>query len=123
VLSNALEVSPDNATITVRSFREDCKAVSEILDQGPGMPAADRQRAFGRFWRGRGLTGSGGSGLGLAIVKQLVTDDGGTVSMHEAETGGLRVRIVLRAAPDSAPGNLIVLTPPAGPPASPTSGG
>jgi two-component system, OmpR family, sensor kinase len=103
VLSNALEVSPDNATITVRSFRKDGKAVSEVLDQGPGMPAADRQRAFGRFWRGRGLTGSGGSGLGLAIVKQLVTDDGGTVSMHEAETGGLRVRIVLRAAPDSAP--------------------
>jgi two-component system OmpR family sensor kinase len=105
VLSNALEVSPDDATITVRSFREDGKAICEIVDQGPGLPAADRQRAFDRFWRGRGLTGSGGSGLGLAIVKQLVTDDGGTVSLHEAEGGGLRVRIALRA------------------PASPTSGG
>ena len=83
MLSNALEVSPDNATITVRSFREDGKAVCEVIDQGPGMPAADRRRAFDRFWRGRGLTGSGGSGLGLAIVKQLVTDDGGTVSLHE----------------------------------------
>ncbi|OZM75445.1 HAMP domain-containing sensor histidine kinase [Pseudonocardia sp. MH-G8] len=105
ILSNALEVSPDDATITVRSFREDGKAICEVVDQGPGMPAADRQRAFDRFWRGRGLTGSGGSGLGLAIVKQLVTDDGGTVSLHEAETGGLRVRIALRAQ------------------ASPTSGG
>jgi two-component system OmpR family sensor kinase len=107
VLSNALEVSPDDATITVRSFREDGKAICEIVDHGPGMPAVDRQRAFDRFWRGRGLTGSGGSGLGLAIVKQLVTDDGGTVSLHESEseTGGLRVRIALRA------------------PASPTSGG
>jgi two-component system OmpR family sensor kinase len=105
VLSNALEVSPDDATITVRSVREDAKAICEIVDHGPGMPAADRQRAFDRFWRGRGLTGSGGSGLGLAIVKQLVTDDGGTVSLHESETGGLRVRIALRA------------------PASPTSGG
>jgi two-component system, OmpR family, sensor kinase len=110
ILSNALEVSPDDATITVRSFRDDGKAIIEVVDHGPGMPAADRQRAFDRFWRGRGLTGSGGSGLGLAIVKQLVTDDGGTVtlhdaSLHEAEAGGLRVRITLRT------------------PASPTSGG
>jgi two-component system, OmpR family, sensor kinase len=103
VLSNALEVSPDDATISVRTFRENGKAICDIVDQGPGMPAADRQRAFDRFWRGRGLTGSGGSGLGLAIVKQLVTDDGGTVSLHDAETGGLRVRIALRAAPDPAP--------------------
>jgi two-component system, OmpR family, sensor kinase len=103
VLSNALEVSPDDGTITVRSFREDGKAICEVVDQGPGMPAADRQRAFDRFWRGRGLTGSGGSGLGLAIVKQLVTDNGGTVSLHDAETGGLRVRIALRAAPESVP--------------------
>jgi two-component system OmpR family sensor kinase len=105
VLSNALEVSPDHTTITVRSFQEDGNAICEIVDHGPGMLAADRQRAFDRFWRGRGLTGSGGSGLGLAIVKQLVTDDGGAVSLHEAETGGLRVRIALRT------------------PASPTSGG
>ncbi|ONI83580.1 two-component sensor histidine kinase [Saccharothrix sp. ALI-22-I] len=98
VLSNALGVSPDNATITVVSRRKADKAVIDVIDQGPGLPAADRQRAFDRFWRGPGLTGRSGSGLGLSIVKQLVTDDGGTVSLHEPETGGLCVRIVLRAA-------------------------
>jgi signal transduction histidine kinase len=118
VLSNALEVSPDDATITVRSFREGSKAVSEVVDEGPGMSAEDRARAFDRFWRGPGLTGRSGSGLGLAIVKQLVTDDGGTVSLDQAEAGGLLVRIALRAGPR-------VSAVPAGPPpqASPTSGG
>jgi signal transduction histidine kinase len=98
VLSNALAVSPDDATITVRSRREARSAVIEVVDQGPGLTPADRRRAFDRFWRGPGLTGRSGSGLGLAIVKQLVADDGGSASLHENEHGGLCVRIVLRSA-------------------------
>ncbi|WP_330277649.1 HAMP domain-containing histidine kinase [Lentzea sp. NBC_00516] len=101
VLSNALEVSPDGATILVRTTRP---GLVEIIDAGPGLPEADRARAFDRFWRGQGLTGKGGSGLGLAIVKQLVTDDGGAVSLEASSSGGLCVRIRLA-------------------PASPTSGG
>lgn len=96
VLSNALEVSPDTGVITVRIRKSGDKAIIEVIDEGPGMSAADRQRAFDRFWRGKGLTGRSGSGLGLAIVKQLVSDDGGTVTLDEAETGGLCVRIALR---------------------------
>ena len=95
VLSNALEVSPDGATILVRTTRP---GLLEIIDSGPGLPAPDRARAFDRFWRGQGLTGKGGSGLGLAIVKQLVTDDGGTVSLEAASGGGLCVRIRLSPA-------------------------
>lgn len=98
VLSNALEVSPDGRTITVRvEPRGDVVAVS-IEDEGPGMSDADKSRAFDRFWRGKGLTGKSGSGLGLAVVKQLVTDDGGTVTLGDAPGGGLRVTITLRAS-------------------------
>jgi signal transduction histidine kinase len=89
VLSNALEVSPDGGLITVATDSSGDHAVLEIFDEGPGMPDAERQRAFDRFWRGQGRTGPSGSGLGLAIVKQLVTDDGGTVSLGAAVTGGL----------------------------------
>ncbi|WP_314617792.1 sensor histidine kinase [Streptomyces stackebrandtii] len=102
VLSNALEVSPDRGTITVRV--ETCgpeEAVLEVLDQGPGMSAAEQARAFDRFWRGQGLTGRTGSGLGLAIVKQLVTDDGGRVALRDAPGGGLCVRIGLRTAAEA----------------------
>ncbi|MFG2294388.1 ATP-binding protein [Streptomyces sp. NPDC048603] len=99
VLSNALEVSPDGGTITVRLEQGGAgEAVLEVLDQGPGMSAAEQSRAFDRFWRGQGLTGRSGSGLGLAIVKQLVTDDGGSVTLRDAPGGGLCVRIALRAA-------------------------
>ncbi|MFF8842018.1 sensor histidine kinase [Streptomyces sp. NPDC015127] len=96
VLSNALEVSPDGGTITVRADVHPDEVALEILDQGPGMSPAEQARAFDRFWRGQGLTGRSGSGLGLAIVKQLVTDDGGRVALRDAPGGGLCVRILLR---------------------------
>ncbi|WP_329412170.1 HAMP domain-containing histidine kinase [Streptomyces sp. NBC_00704] len=99
VLSNALEVSPDGGTITVRVESGAGEAVLSVADEGPGMPDADKARAFDRFWRGQGLTGRSGSGLGLAVVRQLVTDDGGTVVLADAPGGGLCVRITLRTAP------------------------
>ncbi|WP_369248049.1 sensor histidine kinase [Streptomyces sp. R41] len=110
VLSNALEVSPDGATITVRMTAGADSVVLSVLDEGPGMSDAEKARAFDRFWRGQGLTGRSGSGLGLAIVKQLVTDDGGTVALKDAPPvpasldrghplgGGLCVAISLRSA-------------------------
>ncbi|MFF6948711.1 sensor histidine kinase [Streptomyces iakyrus] len=98
VLSNALEVSPDGGTITVRvEPRGDVVGVS-VLDEGPGMSDAEKSRAFDRFWRGQGLTGKSGSGLGLAVVRQLATDDGGTVVLTDAPGGGLCVTITLRAS-------------------------
>ncbi|MFC8090319.1 sensor histidine kinase [Streptomyces sp. NPDC057301] len=98
VLSNALEVSPDGGTITVRVEPRGDEVVLSVDDEGPGMPDTDKSRAFDRFWRGRGLTGRAGSGLGLSVVKQLVTDDGGTVALGDAPGGGLSVRISLRAS-------------------------
>lgn len=98
VLSNALEVSPDGAAITVLVEPRGDEVVLSVLDEGPGMSDAEKSRAFDRFWRGQGLTGRSGSGLGLAVVKQLVTDDGGTVALKDAPGGGLRVALTLRAA-------------------------
>ncbi|MFF3380694.1 sensor histidine kinase [Streptomyces sp. NPDC002680] len=98
VLSNALEVSPDGGTITVRAEPRGEEMELTVADGGPGMSDAEKSRAFDRFWRGQGLTGRSGSGLGLAVVKQLVTDDGGTVTLADAPGGGLCVRITLRAA-------------------------
>jgi signal transduction histidine kinase len=98
VLSNALEVSPDGGTITVRvEAGGDVVGVS-VLDEGPGMSDAEKSRAFDRFWRGQGLTGKSGSGLGLAVVRQLATDDGGTVALTDSPGGGLCVTITLRAS-------------------------
>ncbi|WP_330289910.1 sensor histidine kinase [Streptomyces sp. NBC_00576] len=104
VLSNALEVSPDGGTITVRAQPRGDEMELTVSDGGPGMSDAEKSRAFDRFWRGQGLTGRSGSGLGLAVVKQLVTDDGGTVTLADAPGGGLCVVISLRAATQKSTG-------------------
>lgn len=98
VLSNALSVSPDGATITLDVRVGAAGVVLEVRDEGPGMTAAEKSRAFDRFWRGPGHTGRSGSGLGLAIVHQLVADAGGDVVLDDAPTGGLTVRISWRQA-------------------------
>jgi signal transduction histidine kinase len=92
LLSNALAVSPPGATVEVRGSGGEL----HVIDQGPGMSAEQRERAFDRFWRG-GKSGTG-SGLGLAIVKRLIEIDGGKVELRAAPGGGLDAVIRLHAA-------------------------
>ncbi|WP_327634838.1 HAMP domain-containing histidine kinase [Kribbella sp. NBC_00482] len=93
VLSNALAAAPAASKITLRARRTGELVIS---DQGPGMTAEQRSRAFDRFWRA-GPPGTG-TGLGLAIVKQLVEHDGGQVELRDASGRGLAVHVVLRPA-------------------------
>ena len=75
-----------------------------VTDDGPGIPAEDRERVFDRFTRidsGRGRD-SGGAGLGLAIVRELVRAHGGTVTLEDAEPG-LRAVVTLPAPTDDVP--------------------
>jgi two-component system OmpR family sensor kinase len=98
LLANALDFSPAGAAVTVELHATAGTVTIAVTDAGPGMSAAERERAFDRFWRGPGRRERPGSGLGLAIVKQLVTDDGGTVRLDDAPGGGLAVRVMLRSA-------------------------
>jgi signal transduction histidine kinase len=91
LLSNALAVSPKGGKVRVQGSPGEL----HVIDQGPGMSAAELKHAFDRFWRG-GETGSG-SGLGLAIVKHLVEIDGGTVDLRPAPSGGFDAVIRLPA--------------------------
>ncbi|MFE1560325.1 sensor histidine kinase [Streptomyces sp. NPDC058734] len=74
-------------------------AVLEVLDDGPGIPPADRERVFERFTRldDARSRDHGGAGLGLAIARDLTTHHGGTLTAEPAARGA-RLRAVLPAA-------------------------
>ena len=100
LLENAVAVSPEGGTITVSTTTNGRFAEVVVRDEGSGLSAADRARAFDRFWRSS-TNAAPGSGLGLAIVRRLAEAGGGSAMLREAEGGGTEavVRLPLVAAP------------------------
>ena len=72
--------------VTFDVTREGAEAVCRIVDQGIGIPEADREWLFEAFHRGRNVAERPGTGLGLTIVKRCVDLHGGTISV-ESEVG------------------------------------
>jgi signal transduction histidine kinase len=69
----------------------------EVIDTGRGIPPAEQERVFERFYRGDGRDADG-FGLGLSIVHRTVQALGGTIDLHSVPGSGTRVRVVLPAA-------------------------
>jgi signal transduction histidine kinase len=89
LLDNAVRHADSQVRVSVRS--EAGWAVLTVTDDGPGIPAADRERVFGRFTRldnARDRTGEEGAGLGLAIVRSTAEAHGGSASLGDAVSGG-----------------------------------
>lgn len=94
LVDNALRYTPRGGQIDV-SVAAGAEVTVTVTDSGPGIPAADRERVFDRFYRRLG-SGVDGSGLGLAIVREVVARHGGSVTLGEPEAGsGLRVEVRL----------------------------
>jgi two-component system, OmpR family, sensor kinase len=73
-------------------------AVLKVIDNGPGIPLAERSRVFDRFYRSPG-TSSPGSGLGMAIVKAIADTHGATLVLGSGPEGrGLAVSVRFPAA-------------------------
>jgi signal transduction histidine kinase len=86
--------------IDVRAGRLDGRPALQVIDDGPGVPEAERERLFDRFYRGRDGAGPPGSGLGLAIVRAVAERHGAEVSLHTAASGhGLEARVRFAPAP------------------------
>ena len=95
LLANAVEASPPGSTIRLSSGRRDGWIELHVVDEGPGLSADARARAFDRFWH----AGPGeGSGLGLAIARRLVEVDEGEIALHEGSAGGVDAVVRLRPA-------------------------
>jgi len=99
LVENALRYSPQGAVVDVNATTLDGQPTLRVIDSGPGIPEAERERVFARFYRGeealRHARDSGGSGLGLAIVRAIAERHDATVSLHTPRAGhGLEVRVV-----------------------------
>jgi signal transduction histidine kinase/CheY-like chemotaxis protein len=87
--TNALEAVAPGGTVELRVTRQPECAVVEVVDDGPGMTAEVRSRAFER----RFTTKPAGSGLGLALVKDSAERLGGRVELDSTPGRGTRVRV------------------------------
>jgi signal transduction histidine kinase len=95
LLENAALHAVSRIDVAVASGGGD--AVVSVADDGPGIPAADRERVFDRFVRldpDRSRSG-GGAGLGLAIVREIVAAHHGSVTADDRPGGGTRMTIQL----------------------------
>jgi signal transduction histidine kinase len=69
-----------------------------VVDHGPGIDEADRERVFERFVRLPGSQPTAGTGLGLSIVKMLVEGMDGTITLEETPGGGATFQVTLPTA-------------------------
>lgn len=98
LLSNAVKFSPELGLVSIKLYKERGDAVFEVLDEGPGIPAAEREKIFESFYRGTEvpLAAIKGSGLGLSIVKEYVNLHRGSVEALDGPGAHFRLRFPRR---------------------------
>lgn len=94
LVENAIRHTPAGVSIEVE-VTEDC--VVRVLDDGPGVPEADRESIFRRFWR-RDRAKAESRGLGLAIVARVAEAHDGSVTVESRSGGGSLFTLRLRPA-------------------------
>ncbi|HZV54132.1 MAG TPA: sensor histidine kinase [Rhodocyclaceae bacterium] len=85
LLDNAIKYTPAGGQVTVRMLAGEYAEI-EVEDNGIGVPEADRERVFERFYRVIG-TDADGSGLGLAICREIVEQHGGNITLLASRSG------------------------------------
>jgi two-component system sensor histidine kinase BaeS len=114
VISNALRYTPEGGLIRLSARVREGALCVDIDDEGPGIPASEREKVFEPFYRGssareggpEGLTAGRpqgrpqgeGSGLGLYIARSIVRGHGWEIEAGESPWGGGRISVVFRGA-------------------------
>jgi signal transduction histidine kinase len=81
LVGNAIKFTPAGGSITLSAARTDGPVQCSVSDTGPGIPAAQIPRLFGKFWQAKRGDGRG-VGLGLAIARGIVEAHGGTIDVR-----------------------------------------
>jgi two-component system, sensor histidine kinase and response regulator len=106
LLSNAVKFTPEGGRVEVRLGTEEGQVVLAVADTGVGLPVADRERIFERFYRTAIARRQAiqGTGLGLTITRAIVEAHNGTIAVDSDEGRGstFTVRLPLRLRPAPA---------------------
>ena len=90
LIENAINYSPEGTKVSITSNIEDGVIDISVTDQGIGIPDAEKERIFERFYRVDPARSrqTGGTGLGLSIVKHVASKHGGEVTLWSVENVG-----------------------------------
>jgi signal transduction histidine kinase len=87
LVENALTHTPDGSTVRLALHPKGTGFEAEVADNGPGIPAEEREKVFDRFYRLDRSRTTRGSGLGLALVKAIATLHGLTLRLEDHHPG------------------------------------
>lgn len=97
LINNAVDYAGEGGEIAVTAASAPHEVRIDVADHGAGIPAAEREKVFGRFYRrDKARTEKAHFGLGLPIARELVKAQGGALTLLETPGGGCTFRISLR---------------------------
>ncbi|TPW75537.1 sensor histidine kinase [Schumannella soli] len=104
LVANAIQYSPEHSRVGIGVTLTDGVIEIAVTDQGVGIPAADRDRVFERFYRvdTARARNTGGTGLGLSIVKHVAQNHGGDVRLWSQPGNGSTFTIRLPEAVEAS---------------------
>ena len=99
LLDNAVQYTPGGGRITVQATAGDRQIAITVADTGIGIPKAEQERIFERFYRVDAARSreAGGTGLGLSIARHLVEAHGGRIEIESDVGRGSTFKVVLPA--------------------------
>jgi signal transduction histidine kinase len=97
LLENAIKYAPPGSPVTVSLSKTQKEVVLRVADLGPGVPDAEKQKIFGKFYRlgNEGTRKTKGTGLGLYLTRKIVTQHLGKIAVKDNQPQGSIFEICL----------------------------